>query len=305
MRPTRGQQKKRSFRRRDGTVQDRPSTNTRRAGPTLKVICFNAANGTNKKVIHWIIQQSTERMIDFIFIQEAPIVRPDSIKDTQYERIYEYGKNAERLLLLRHKGSIWSVDGQKRYKITQKKWCPTQRPAVFDTIFHKKKKVNVLHTHLCGGRFDEQQLANKEQAIVKAAKTSIFTENDQKMSEVDLVIGDMNSDRLGRNVQFLKHMGWIDANIDIWNNSIYTILKSRQLKFADPVGKLQSSSKFHTLPDVIMHNPNRLKHSKKKSIMVVAKPNSQSPARDMSCFRYSDHHPMMAHFEVLDDRNNQ
>jgi hypothetical protein len=38
---------------------------------------------------------------------------------------------------------------------------------------------------------------------------------------------------------------------------------------------------------------------------VVAKPNSQSPARDMSCFRYSDHHPMMAHFEVLDDRNNQ
>jgi hypothetical protein len=101
-----------------------------------------------------------------------------------------YGKNAERLLLLRHKSSIWSVDGQKRYKITQKKWCPTQRPAVFDTIFHKKKKVNVLHTHLCGGRFDEQQLANIEQAIVKAAKTSIFTENDQKMSEVDLVIGD-------------------------------------------------------------------------------------------------------------------
>ena len=65
---------------------------------------------------------------------------------------------------------------------------------MFDTIFHKKKKVNVLHTHLCGGRFDEQRLANKEQAIVKAAKTSIFTENDQKMSEVDLVIGDMNSE---------------------------------------------------------------------------------------------------------------
>ena len=84
--------------------------------------------------------------------------------------------------------------------------------------FGGPKKLKL--THLCGGRFDEQRLANKEQAIVKAAKTSIFTENDQKMSEVDLVIGDMNSDRLGRNVKFLKHMGWIDANIDIWNNSV-------------------------------------------------------------------------------------
>ena len=165
---------------------------------------------------------------DAIFLQESPTEAflKRRLNWTPYEVVVNVANSKWDTIsvLLRQDSPPLLMDSN--FTDTEKDATPcfTHRINVIVTLRHKDtgKQMHIGYAHLCGGGPDESRHRNDSTELITNIKTyTIQTMIDQGS---DIILGDFNSDQLGKNAVFLRQSGWSDEQMQLWNSVPYKLL---------------------------------------------------------------------------------
>ena len=239
----------------------------------LKVMSINMTDGGIGKKLHTYLQTHIKKYNpDIICMQEAPTVK----KLTTFKELKNYevinsanmNSNYERIVTLRHTTTEWDI--HSKYTINSR-FCPTRRNAPVVVLAHRSspaKKVHIANVHLCGGRFDEEALADRPNMLkAKINQIETFIKRLRGPNQSAIIIGDFNSDAYtyfknsvrGHHLDFLMQSGFTAERSIEWNRYPYEYLKSKGFKIAKI---MQPTSFFGIASDAIGYKNCRLDQEK-------------------------------------------
>lgn len=240
---------------------------------SINVLDFQAGTKFSASLVQ-IYNQGHIAPADVLCLQECEEARKLDLNHGSYAYDVMYDDKSlghggkVRLAGFVRRDSPWKVEGKPEVIFAQEGVCLTMRAVVIVTLKRADAKIRIANTHLCGGRFDEAAMVQKEDTIMQA-KTNLLSKAVK--AKADVIAGDFNSDfsNSDAHLEYLQRKGFTSTLARLWNEAPRTFLEKHGYALVHP-GRLPGepllerdefhpTSMFGGVPDAIWYSPTTVK----------------------------------------------